>query len=224
MGGELATEVQARRGSRHDEFLHAAAQLFAERGYAGTSVDDVGNRLGVSGPAIYWHFASKEALLTEMLSDISDQLLVGGTRCTSNARDDRHALTNLVRWQVQFALEHPELITVQARDLAHVPLPARQRIRRTQRLYAEQWVTALGGVAPEVPESLRRAATHAAIGLINSTPYLAASLNRASVAALLERMALAALYRAVGFTPDEDELEREAERLVPFSRGQDDHA
>jgi AcrR family transcriptional regulator len=217
MGGELATEVQARRGSRHDEFLRAAAQLFAERGYAGTSVDDVGNRLGVSGPAIYWHFASKEALLTEMLSDISDRLLVGGTRCTSNARDDRHALANLVRWQVQFALEHPELITVQARDLAHVPLPARQRIRRTQRLYAEQWVAALGGVAPEVPESLRRAATHAAIGLINSTPYLAPSLNQASVASLLEHMALAALYCAVGATPTEGD----PEGRVVISRGHD---
>ncbi len=54
-------------------------QLFAERGYGGTSVDDVGTRLGVSGPAVYWHFASKEALLTQMLADISDRLLAGGS-------------------------------------------------------------------------------------------------------------------------------------------------
>lgn len=198
MSAEPTTTAGQRRGSRHEDFLRAAAQLFAERGYAGTSVDDVGNRLGVSGPAVYWHFTSKEALLTEMLSDISNALLAGGTRCTSGAGDDREALSNLIRWQVEFALEHPELITVQARDLAHVPAPARQRIRRTQRLYAEQWVEALGGIAPEVPEPLRRAATHAAIGLINSTPYLAATLNRSAVAALLEDMAAAALYRAVG--------------------------
>jgi AcrR family transcriptional regulator len=198
MSAEPTTTAAPRRGSRHDDFLQAAAQLFAERGYAGTSVDDVGNRLGVSGPAVYWHFASKEALLTEMLSDISDTLLAGAKRCTSDAGDDREALSNLVRWQVEFALDHPELITVQARDLAHVPAPARQRIRRTQRLYAEQWVDALGGIDPEVPEPLRRAATHAAIGLINSTPYLAASLNRSAVAALLEEMAVAALYRALG--------------------------
>ena len=83
MSAEAATSVEARRGSRHDEFVQAAAHLFAERGYAGTSVDDVGNRLGVSGPAIYWHFASKEALLTEMLSDISDRLLAGGSAASS---------------------------------------------------------------------------------------------------------------------------------------------
>jgi hypothetical protein len=59
-------------------------------------------------------------------------------------------------------------------------------------------VVALGGIAPDVPEALRRAATHAAIGLINSTPYLAATLNRTVVAGLLEQMASAALYRAIG--------------------------
>jgi AcrR family transcriptional regulator len=198
MGPELATAVESRRGSRQADYLAAAAQLFAERGYAGTSVDDVGNRLGVSGPAVYWHFASKEALLTEMLSDISDRLLAGGQRCVAAAADGRQALRNLVRWQVEFALDHPELITVHARDLAHVPGPARQRIRRTQRLYAELWVGALGDIAPEVPETLRRAAIHAAIGLVNSTPYLAPSLNRGSVATLLEDMALAALYGAIG--------------------------
>ena len=201
MNAQLATTVEHARRSRHDDFVEAAAQLFAERGYAGTTVDDVGNRLGVSGPAVYWHFASKEALLTEMLSDISDRLFAGGSRCVASALDDREALANLIGWQVQFALDHPELITVHARDLAHVPAPARQRIRLTQRLYAEQWVVALGGIAPEVPEALRRAATHAAIGLINSTPYLAATLNRTVVADLLEQMASAALYRAIGAAP-----------------------
>jgi AcrR family transcriptional regulator len=198
MPAELATELPARRGSRHDDYLRAAARLFAERGYAGTSVDDVGSRLGVSGPAVYWHFASKEALLTEMLVDISERLLAGGQRCLAQAADDREALRHLVRWQVQFALDHPELITVQARDLAHVPEPSRQRIRRTQRLYAELWVDALGGIAPAVPESERRVAVHAAIGLINSTPHLPPSLPGSAVAALLERMAIAALFSTVG--------------------------
>ena len=210
MGAELTTAAGPRRGSRHDDFLRAAAQLFAERGYAGTSVDDVGNRLGVSGPAVYWHFASKEALLTEMLSDISDRLLAGGTRCVSDASTDRHALEGLIRYQVQFALDHPELITVHARDLAHVPQPAGQRIRQTQRLYAELWVDALGGIAPDVPETLRRAATHAAIGLINSTPYLGAGLSETLVAGLLERMAAAALSSAIGVPISDGD--REAQR------------
>jgi len=185
------------RGSRRADFLQVAAELFAERGYGGTSVDDVGARLGVSGPAVYWHFDSKESLLTLMLSDISDRLLAGGTRCMKEAVSPADALVSLLRWQIEFALGHPELITVHARDLAHVPQPARRQIRRTQRLYVEQWVDALGGIAPDVSPELRRAATHATIGLINSTPYLGDGLSRTAKAALLERMALASLRGAL---------------------------
>ena len=182
-----------------------------EKGYARTTARDIASAAGVSLAAIGYHFSSKEALLTEMLSDISERLLAGGRQCVAAARDDRDALRSLVRWQVQFALDHPELITVQARDLAHVPVPARRRIRRTQRLYAELWVTALGGIGPGVPESLRRAGTHGAIGLINSTPYLAPSLQRRSVEALLERMAVSALYSAIGLGPPEADVRDGAE-------------
>lgn len=191
------TTTKDRRRARQADFLQVAAELFAERGYAGTSVDDLGGRLGVSGPAVYWHFASKEALLTEMLSGISDRLLEGGTRCVAGATDGHEALANLVSWQVRFALDHPELITVHSRELAHVPEPARQRIRRTQRLYVEQWVGALGDLAPGARAARRRAAAQGVIGLINSTPHLGDSLERGALARLLEEMALAALYRAV---------------------------
>jgi AcrR family transcriptional regulator len=192
-----ATSAEPKKGSRQADFLKVAAELFAQRGYGGTSIDDLGARLGVSGPAVYWHFASKEALLTQMLTDISERLLAGGNRCVAEAADGHEALRNLVGWQVEFALEHPELITVHARDLAHVPNPARRRIRRAQRLYVERWVEALGGVAPEVPSAVRRSATHAAIGLINSTPYLGEVVDRPAMAELLTHMALAALYRAL---------------------------
>jgi len=198
-----AKPTPARRRSRQADFLEVAAELFAERGYAGTSTDDLGARLGVSGPAVYWHFASKEAMLTQMLTDISDRLYAGGTRCVSETPDPGRALYELVAWQVGFALDHPELITVHARDLAHVPEPARQRIRRTQRLYVEQWVDTLGSIAPKVDATVRRAATHAAIGLINSTPFLGGELDHSALANLLEQMALAGLHRAIGLpTPE----------------------
>jgi AcrR family transcriptional regulator len=202
-GVSAAPAAGLRTQSRRDDFLQVAAALFAERGYGGTSVDDVGAALGVSGPAVYWHFASKEALLTQMLAGISDRLLEGGSRCVAEAAGHRDALAALVHWQVEFALDHPELIRVHARDLAHVPEPARRAIRHTQRRYVEQWVDALGGIAPRVDASVRRAATHAAIGLINSTPYLGESLDRAAIAGLLEKMALASLYRAVGASEDD---------------------
>src|SRR5688572_4200748 len=52
---------------RREMIVAAAAELFHERGYAGTSIEDIGAAVGMTGPAIYRHFSSKEALLSELL-------------------------------------------------------------------------------------------------------------------------------------------------------------
>ena len=62
---------------RRQELLSIAAELFAARGFANVTVDDLGDAAGVSGPALYHHFSGKEALLGEMLVDISEYLLEG---------------------------------------------------------------------------------------------------------------------------------------------------
>ncbi|WP_235489043.1 helix-turn-helix domain-containing protein, partial [Frankia sp. AvcI1] len=43
--------------------LAAAVSLFGEQGYAGTSVRDISERLGVTKAALYYHFPSKETIL-----------------------------------------------------------------------------------------------------------------------------------------------------------------
>ena len=58
-------------GTRREEILDAAAGLFADRGYHGVSIDDIGAAVGMSGPGIYRHFASKEDILAQMLLRIS---------------------------------------------------------------------------------------------------------------------------------------------------------
>lgn len=50
-----------------DRLLHAAAQMFAERGYDGSRVADIAAAAGVSNGALYAHFASKAELLVEAL-------------------------------------------------------------------------------------------------------------------------------------------------------------
>ena len=67
-----------RRRSRRDEILEIAVGLFATRGYHGVSMDDIGAAAGVTGPALYHHFAGKEAMLAAALIPVSEQLLAGG--------------------------------------------------------------------------------------------------------------------------------------------------
>jgi AcrR family transcriptional regulator len=191
-----------RGGTRRDEILDAAATLFAQRGYHGVSIDDLGAAVGMSGPAIYRHFASKEDVLARMLLRISQHLYDEGARCVTTAASAASALDALLASHASFSLSQPALIVVHGRELGNVPEPARRQIRRLQRLYVEEWVGVLAELLPGAPTPRLRTAAQAAIGLLNSTPYTlggsggAAELGTAAMADLLVAMARAALLAA----------------------------
>ncbi|MGH3990914.1 MAG: TetR/AcrR family transcriptional regulator, partial [Pseudonocardiaceae bacterium] len=134
-----------------------------------------------------------EALLAEMLVGISEYLLDGATARASRTEDPRQALTELVEFHVDFALRHPELITVQDRDLANLPEQDQRKVRTLQRAYLEIWVDTLRRLTPALPTEAARIAAHGAFGLLNSTPHSAGGSDPSQVAALLRRMAIAAL-------------------------------
>jgi AcrR family transcriptional regulator len=180
--------------TRREQILAAAAELFARRGFHGVGIDDIGAAVGISGPALYRHFRSKDAMLGEMLRAISEYLLAGGQRKTAEAAGPAQALPALIAFQVDFALDNSALITVQERDLANLAEPDRHQVRTLQRQYVEVWVRAIQAGVPGSSERAARAAAHAVFGLINSTPYSAAAeLDRDAMAVLLNRMALAAI-------------------------------
>ncbi|GII83192.1 TetR family transcriptional regulator [Sphaerisporangium siamense] len=180
-------------GNRRREILDAAARLFAARGFHGTSIEEIGAAVGVSGPALYRHFSGKESLLAEMLLDVSERLRGAAVERVTAAGTAGEALDALISGQIDFALDHPALITVHDRELGNVPEPSRRQIRRLQRLYVEEWVTVLTELYPDVAPPELRAATHAVFGLLNSTPHSAGELPRPAMAALLRSLARAAL-------------------------------
>ena len=151
--------------SRRDQILAAAAHLFADLGFTGVSTDDLGKAVGVSGPAVYKHFASKEAVLAELLGGISQRLLAGGLAEVASAADDGDALRRLVAFHVDFALTSPELIRVQDRDLAHLGPEGRRRVRRLQRAYVETWVGVIVALEPGLAPAVARTRAHAVFGL-----------------------------------------------------------
>lgn len=169
-----------------------ASQMFARDGFHGVSIDDLGAAVGMSGPALYRYFPGKEAILSAMLVDISDRLLSGGRQRSIESPGD---LSALVGFHVDFALDHPDLIDVQSRDLNAMSEGDRRQVRRLQGQYVSLWVDALLSTRPEMTADRARAAAHATFGLINSTPH-SARLSRPEMAGLLQQMALAALASA----------------------------
>ena len=172
---------------RQEQILREAARMFAEYGYHGVSTEDLGAAVGISGPAVYRHFASKDALLADLLVGISEELLQNGRVEVAGARTPEEALERLVDKHLAFSLTEPDLIRVQDRDLASLSPSDQRQVRRLQRSYVELWVDQL---VPPLDREAARARAHAVFGLLNSTPHLA---DAADHAAMLKEMALAAL-------------------------------
>lgn len=182
-------------GDRRLEILDLASQMFARSGFHGTSMDDLGAAVGLSGPALYRYFSGKEAILSEMLIDISERLLDGGRERVTANTDPRARLDALVDFHVDFALDDPDLIDVQAREMDAMAEDDRRVVRRLQAQYVSLWVDTMRELWPGLTPESARSAAHAAFGLINSTPH-SNRLTRPEMATLLQGMALGALAAA----------------------------
>lgn len=182
------------KAERADALLAEAARLFALRGYSGVSLEDIGAAVGVSGPAVYRHFAGKQALLGAVLVKVSEDLVGGGTAVADRIESADERMLALIDFHVDFALGNADVIRVQDRDLAHLSEEDRAAVRRLQRAYIELWITALTPLQ-DAPADDLRLRVQACFGLINSTPHSTRSAARSkeSTAEILRAMARAAL-------------------------------
>jgi AcrR family transcriptional regulator len=191
------TERDRAKADRQAAILHEAARLFAERGFSGVSLEELGAAVGVSGPAVYRHFANKQALLGAILVRVSERLLNGGQQVIAENHSPSDRLEGLIRFHVDFALTDADVIRVQDRDLASLSEEDRHRVRRLQREYVELWMAVLAEIHPTRAEAELRVRAHACFGLINSTPHsvrrVRASPSDSTVRGILESMASSAL-------------------------------
>lgn len=181
--------------NRREQILREAARLFAERGFHGVGVDEIGAAVGISGPGLYRHFAGKDAMLAELLVGISGRLMAAGKLRVAEATGPAEALDALIRGHIDFALDDRPLITLHDRELDRLRESDRKLVRQLQRQYVEQWVGVVRQVHPVAPEPETRAAVHAVFGLLNSTPHLGPHgglPGREATAAVLRRLALGA--------------------------------
>ncbi|MGA5110624.1 SACE_7040 family transcriptional regulator [Streptomyces pseudogriseolus] len=209
----MATRTDA--PTRREQILKEAARLFAERGFHGVGVDEIGAAVGISGPGLYRHFAGKDAMLAELLVGISESLLTGAKRRLAEAGVAGAAgeggapdgvvpeavLDSLIEGHIDFALDDRPLITLHDRELDRLRDADRKLVRQLQRQYVELWVGVVRRLYPDLGEPAARSAVHSVFGLLNSTPHLTrpGSLpDRAGTAELLHRMARGAFAAASG--------------------------
>jgi len=74
-GEDVVPRRRMKAGERREVIERSAIEVFAEHGYHGASIDEIGRRSGVSAPVVYDHFASKQDLHRRLLERTRDELL-----------------------------------------------------------------------------------------------------------------------------------------------------
>jgi AcrR family transcriptional regulator len=113
---------------RHRDILEAAAALFAERGYAATSVRDIGEKVGLLGGSLYHYIKSKEALFVR-IHDVA--LQVAGDRiqtAISGLTDPWERLEAACVTMLEIQLDPNSLTMPLMNDFASTPAEIRDRL------------------------------------------------------------------------------------------------
>jgi AcrR family transcriptional regulator len=193
---ERPVRTRLRSSARRKELIAVAANLFASRGYYPVTVDDIGEAVGLTGPALYRHFSSKEALLVAVFDQVIEQWTDRVREVVAEAPEPASALRAIVRLHVEFAIEQRENLAVWRQEFHNLPETDRWRLRRAQRLYVEEWVHLVHELRPDFSDTEVRAAVHAAIGLLQSPSDFQSGLDAEAIVDLLISMTLAALEHA----------------------------
>jgi TetR/AcrR family transcriptional regulator len=98
--GKASAHVRAKRERRRDEILRAALAAFRERGFQGSTLDHIAERLGVRKTALYHYFPDKDAILhachVESLSQL-ERIIAEARELGSPREQLRHVIVEHVR-------------------------------------------------------------------------------------------------------------------------------
>jgi TetR/AcrR family acrAB operon transcriptional repressor len=99
-------KTKAATDETRQAILAAALQVFSQRGYAATRLDDVGLAAGVTRGAVYWHFKTKAELYTVIVSEAYAQLDAVLTAAWQNASTFTERVRRLIEGYFQYAQEN----------------------------------------------------------------------------------------------------------------------
>ena len=97
---------------RRAQLVATAARLFSERGYHGTSMQDLGSALGILRGSLYAHIGSKEELLFEVVTEGADRFLDRGAAAADSEGSWADRLRALLIGHVETAAQHLDASTV----------------------------------------------------------------------------------------------------------------
>lgn len=130
---------------RRTIILEAAAEAFFEKGFHGVSVDELGQRAGLSGPALYRTFSGKNEILANLLNSALDELTAAITSTTLEVEQD---LDLALRHHIHFSRTHRPLVRLYQQEARSLMDPWKSTFDTRRREYLNKWISLIGSCFP----------------------------------------------------------------------------
>ncbi|WP_033293878.1 TetR/AcrR family transcriptional regulator [Amycolatopsis jejuensis] len=189
--------TQPARGTRprdrKAQLAAIAAELFRARGFHGVSVIDIAAAAGVTAPALYRHFADKQAILTYVvLAGIDDMESITGAALADSAPLPEQLNTLFTGLATQ-SVEHREIAALWRWEGPHLPREQRREIRRRSAAVLDAWTKALLGIRPDLAADEAELLCWAALSVFGSIAAHHTTVARKRFVPLLVELAQAVL-------------------------------
>ena len=161
--------MNARRHAVRDQILRAAAELFRERGYRASTLDDIAARLGMSKVTLYSYFRAKEEMLAAISREVIDEFTRELALVLQSSLPPEEKLRRVVRQHVRFVIANRSFLTVFFSEEANLPARfARQLAGQKDRYDKDVESIVLDGIRRGVFRDLPpRLVVFALLGMLN---------------------------------------------------------
>jgi AcrR family transcriptional regulator len=150
-----------------------AVRLFSEHGYAGTTMRDIAEAVGLLPGSLYAHIDSKETLLLEIVQDGIEQFLAIERQLKSSTGSAEERLRTAIKAHISVVAESPKRMLIVFHQWRFLSDPNRARVVAMRRRYAQAFKRIIeegikaGETRPGVNASL---AVLSILGAINWVP------------------------------------------------------
>ncbi|OLZ54887.1 TetR/AcrR family transcriptional regulator [Amycolatopsis keratiniphila] len=188
------TERSPRPRDRKAQLAGLAAELFRARGFHGVGINDIAAAAGITGPALYRHFADKQAVLSYVVLSGIDDMEAATTETLADGLPVPAQVNALLGTLAAQAVERREVAALWRWEGRHLPREERREIRRRSGAVLEAWSKALRALRPELTADDAELLCWAGLSVFGSVSVHHTSVAKKRFAQILVQLAESVLH------------------------------
>ncbi|WP_037331785.1 TetR/AcrR family transcriptional regulator [Saccharopolyspora rectivirgula] len=210
-----ARPARRRSSERQEQIAAVAAELFCERGYHRVGLGEIAAAVGITGPAIYRHFPSKQAVLAYAVRRFADALVECAERATASQGGPAEELDEVLRSVIRLVVQRRKSVRLYQWEWRNLPVGDRAVLGKSIRALLSTVADLLGRVRPDLSRQSTRLLAFAALSGVASW-----STHRTTLADRAAERGLRSLADVVlaASPPDEQQRSREQPQVPVYSQ------